>query len=54
MMTFEAEFVDANGKAVSARTCTLPPASQPALASWLQRAAAVRIFGFRPATGGRC
>jgi hypothetical protein len=52
--TFEAQLIDADGRAVTARTCTLPPGNQPALENWPQKAAAVRIFDFKPATGGRC
>jgi hypothetical protein len=52
--TFHAELVGADGKAVAARTCTLPPDNQPALESWPQKARAVRIGDFRPAKGGRC
>lgn len=42
------------GKPVAARTCTLPPGNQPALESWPQKAQAVRIGDFKPATGGNC
>lgn len=52
--TFKAELIDAGGKAVTARTCTLPPGNQPALESWPKTAAAVRIGTFKPASGGRC
>ena len=52
--TFEARLIGADGKAVAARTCTLPPGNQPALETWPQKAAAVRIGTFKPATGGRC
>jgi hypothetical protein len=52
--TFKAELIGADGKAVTARTCTLPPGNQPTLESWPQKATAVRIGGFRPAGGGRC
>jgi len=52
--TFEAQLVGADGKATSARTCTLPPRNQPALETWQQKAVAVRIGKFRPAKGGRC
>jgi hypothetical protein len=52
--TFKAELIGADGKAVTARTCTLPPGHQPALESWPQKAAAVRIGNFKPATSGRC
>ena len=52
--TFQAQLVGADGKLVTARTCTLPPGNQPALESWPQKAAAVRIGGFKPTTGGRC
>jgi hypothetical protein len=52
--TFKAELVGADGKAVTARTCTLPPGNQPALESWPQKASAIRIGSFKPASGGRC
>ena len=52
--TFEAQLVGADGKAITARTCTLPPGNQPTLESWPQKAAAVRIGNFKPAKGGRC
>ena len=52
--TFHAELIGADGKAVTARTCTLPPGNQPALESWPQKAAGVRIGDFKPARGGRC
>jgi hypothetical protein len=52
--TFKAELIGGDGKAVNARTCTLPPGNSPALESWPQKATAVRIGDFKPATGGRC
>ena len=52
--TFDAQLIDATGKAVSARSCTLPAGNQPALENWPQKAAAVRIGNFKPAKGGRC
>lgn len=52
--TFKAELISADGKAVTARTCTLPPGNQPALESWPQKAAAIRIGSFKAASGGRC
>ena len=52
--TFKAELIGADGKAVTARTCTLPPKNQPALESWPQKAVAVRIGSFKPANGGLC
>ena len=52
--TFHAELIGADGKAVTARTCTLPPGNQPTLESWSQKATAVRIGDFKPAKGGRC
>ena len=52
--TFQAQLIGADGKTVTARTCTLPPRNQPALETWPQKAAAVRIGAFRPAQGGRC
>ena len=52
--TFHAELIGGDGKALTARTCTLPPGNSPALESWPQKAAAVRIGDFKPAKGGRC
>jgi hypothetical protein len=52
--TFEAQLVGPDGKAITARTCTLPPGNQPTLESWTQKAAAIRIGKFKPAKGGRC
>ena len=52
--TFQAELLGANGAAMNVRACGLPPNNQPALESWPQKAAAVRIFDFKPAKGGRC
>ena len=52
--TFQAQLIGRNGKAVTARTCTLPPGNQPTLESWPEKAAAVRIGDFKPAKGGRC
>jgi hypothetical protein len=52
--TFQAQLIGADGKAVNARSCGAPPNSQPALESWPQKAAAVRIGAFKPAKGGRC
>jgi hypothetical protein len=52
--TFDAQLIDAAGKAVNARSCTLPPNNQPALENWPQQAAAVRIGNLKPAKGGRC
>ena len=52
--TFQAQLLGADGTAVTARTCTLPPGNQPALETWPQRAAAVRIGAFKTAKGGRC
>ena len=52
--TFRAQLIGTGGKAVNARTCTLPPGNQPTLESWPQEAAAVRIGDFKPAKGGRC
>ena len=51
---FKAELIGADGKAVTARTCTLPPGNQPTLESWPQKAVVVRIGDFKPANGGRC
>ena len=52
--SFKAELIGADGKALAARACGLPPNNQPALESWPQKAAAVRIGEFKPAAGGRC
>ena len=52
--TFQAQLIGADGKAVNARACGAPPNNQPALESWPQKAAAVRIGSFKPAKGGRC
>jgi len=52
--TFQAELIGADGKAVTARSCTLPSGDKPALETWPQKAAAVRIGKFRPAKGGHC
>ena len=53
--TFKAELIGANGKAVPARTCTLPARGRPVLESWPQKARAVRISDFRPAADpGAC
>ena len=52
--TFQAQLLGANGAATNVRACGLPPNNQPALESWPQKAAAVRIFDFKPAKGGRC
>lgn len=51
---FKAQLIGADGKASTARTCTLPPGNQPALESWPQKAAAVMVSNFVPASGGRC
>jgi hypothetical protein len=52
--TLQAQLIGTDGKAVSARMCGAPANNQPALESWPQKAAAVRIAGFKPAKGGRC
>ena len=52
--TFKAELIGADGKAVTAKTCTLPAKNQPALESWPQKAVAVRVGTFQPANGGLC
>lgn len=52
--TFDAQLIDAAGKAVTARSCTLPANNQPALENWPQKASAVRIGNFKPAKGGNC
>jgi hypothetical protein len=52
--SFKAELIGADGKAVAARACGLPPKNRPALESWPQKAVAVRIGSFKPASGGVC
>ena len=52
--TFRAELIGPDGKAVTAKTCTLPARNQPALESWPQKSVAVRIGSFKPANGGIC
>jgi hypothetical protein len=52
--TFDAQLVDATGKTVKARSCTLPPNNLPALENWPQKASAVRIGNFKPAKDGNC
>jgi hypothetical protein len=52
--TFKAELIGADGKAVTAKTCTLPAKNQPALESWPQKAVAVRVGSFKPANRGLC
>ena len=53
--TFQAELIGQDGKAVAARTCTLPSGNHPALENWPQKAAAVRLGNFRAAgSEGRC
>jgi hypothetical protein len=52
--TFKAQLVGADGKSLNVRACGLPANNQPALESWPQKAEAVRISDFKPATGGRC
>ena len=52
--TLQAQLIAADGKAMNARTCGAPANNQPALESWPQRAAAVRIGNFKSAKGGRC
>ena len=51
---FQAQLIGADGKAVNARSCGAPANNQPALESWPQKAAAVRIGSFKRANGGRC
>jgi len=52
--SFTAQLIGADGKAMNVRACGLPPNNQPALESWPQKAAAVRIGDFKPAKNGRC
>ena len=53
--TFKAELVGVGGKAVPARTCTLPARGRPVLESWPQKARAVRVSDFKPSVDpGAC
>lgn len=52
--TFSAELLS-EGKAISARSCTLPANARPTFEQWDQEADAVRISGFKVASAdGRC
>ena len=52
--TFRAELLS-GGKATAARSCTLPANARPTFEQWQEKAEAVRIGGFKPATAdGRC
>ena len=52
--TFRAELLS-GGKATAARSCTLPANARPTFEQWPEKAEAVRIGGFKPATAdGRC
>ena len=52
--TFQAELLS-GGKATIARSCTLPANARPAFEQWQEKAEAVRISGFKPASAdGRC
>ena len=52
--TFHAELLSA-GTATAARFCTLPANARPTFEQWQEKADAVRIGGFKPATAdGRC
>ena len=52
--TFRAELLS-GGKTTVARSCTLPANARPAFEQWQEKAQAVRISAFTPATAdGRC
>jgi len=52
--TFNAQLIR-GGKAVTARTCTLPAGGRPIFEQWEERADAIRIGNFRQAgSEGRC
>ena len=52
--TFRAALLS-GGKATAARSCTLPANARPTFEQWQEKAEAVRIGGFKPATAdGRC
>ena len=52
--TFRAELLS-GGKAILARSCTLPANARPTFEQWQQKAEAVRIGSFKPASAdGRC
>ena len=52
--SFRAELL-LEGKATIARSCTLPANARPTFEQWQEKADAVRIGGFKPATAdGRC
>jgi hypothetical protein len=52
--SFRAELL-LEGKAILARSCTLPPNARPTFEQWQEKAEAVRIGSFKPASAdGRC
>jgi hypothetical protein len=52
--SFRAELL-LEGKATLARSCTLPANARPTFEQWQEKAEAVRISAFKPATAdGRC
>jgi len=52
--TFRAELLS-GGKATAARSCTLPANARPTFEQWQEKAEAVRIGSFKPASAdGRC
>jgi hypothetical protein len=52
--TFRAELLSA-GKATVARSCTVPANARPTFEQWQEKAEAVRIGSFKPASAdGRC
>ena len=53
--TFRAELIGSDGKAATARSCTLPAGNRQAFESWQQPAVAVRIGEFkRTDDPGKC
>jgi hypothetical protein len=52
--TYSAELLT-GGKRAQARSCTLPANARPSFEQWQEKAEAVRIGGFKPASeDGRC
>ena len=52
--TFRAELISKEGKALTARSCVLPPDNRLTMESWPQAAVAVRIGNFRPTSAANC
>ena len=52
--TFRAELIGADGRAITAKSCVLPPGNRPAMESWPQVAVAVRVSEFKATTVANC